>query len=256
MSSSVNRAVAIIQCLAEGASRLADLSLQLDLNKSTVHRFLKALVSTGMVAQDPLTRRYYLGPLIIRLAASPIIAHQNLVVCANDEMVRLRDLSRETVVLHVRMGVERICLEQITSPESIRYAVGKGNVEPVYTGSAGKILLAELNDQEIKLLLRSLTLKKLGPHTITDKEQLWAEIRDIREKGFSVSFGERIVDSAAISVPIKQYIVPAALTILGPENRFKQEQMNRILPELRKSAQKIGARLMRMDKAEVQTNAV
>ena len=106
---SVLKSGEILRVLSDGVDRISDLSNRLNLSKSTTHRFLKSLEIAGFVTQDPVTRRYYLGSLILNLASKPIIAHQKLTVSSFDEMKYLRDLSRETVVLHVRTGLERIC---------------------------------------------------------------------------------------------------------------------------------------------------
>lgn len=241
---SVAKSTDILRNLSEGLDRISDLSKKLRLSKSTTHRLLKTLEVSELVMQDPVTRRYYLGPLILKLAARPIIAHQNLILCAFEEMKYLRDLSRETVVLHIQIGLERICLEELQSPENIKYTAGKGFVAPLYTGSAGKILLSELKDNELQYLVKNLQLKPIGPHTITDKRTLLKELKKVRKQGYATSFGERIPGSASISVPIKNYICPVALSVLGPDNRFSLNRMMDVLKEMKKSASRISKKLI------------
>jgi hypothetical protein len=47
-------------------------------------------------------------------------------VCVFEDMKYLRDMSEETVVLHIRIGVQRICLEELESVQNIRFTAGKG----------------------------------------------------------------------------------------------------------------------------------
>jgi len=241
---SITKGADILRSLSDGIDRISDLSSKLNLSKSTTHRLLKTLQKSEFVMQDPFTRRYYLGPLILKLASRPIIAHQNLIVCAFEEMKYLRDFSRETVVLHIRIGLERICLEELQSPENIKYTAGKGSVAPIYTGSAGKILLSELKNNELQLLVENLQLNPIGPHTITDKKILLKELEKVRKQGYSTSFGERIPGSASISVPIKNYICPVALSVLGPDNRFSLNMMMDVLKEMKKSSSRISKKLI------------
>ena len=56
----------VLRHLANEVDRVSDLSKELQLSKSTVHRLLKSLEMSGMVMQDPLTRRYYLGFLSLQ----------------------------------------------------------------------------------------------------------------------------------------------------------------------------------------------
>ena len=89
---SITKGADILRNLSDGIDRVSDLSNSLHLRKSTAHRLLKTLEISELVMQDPITRRYFLGPLIPKLASRPIIAHQNLIICAFGEMKHLRDL--------------------------------------------------------------------------------------------------------------------------------------------------------------------
>jgi len=232
----------VLRNLANEVDRVSDLSKELQLSKSTVHRLLKSLEMSGMVMQDPLTRRYYLGPLILELAAQPGIAHHGLTLCAFSEMKRLRDLCRETVLLHIRCGVERLCLDELQSLEQIKYTGGKGVSTPIYTGSAGKVLLSKLPDAELHVILENLTLVLLTPSTVKDKETLLTEVMKAREQGYAMSFGERTPGSASISVPVSNYICPVALSVLGPDNRFSSKMMT-CLDDIKLSAARISNKL-------------
>jgi len=241
---SIAKGADILRILSDGTDRISDLSERLSLSKSTAHRLLKSLEMSGLVMQDPISRRYYLGSLILDLASKPIIAHQNLTVSAFGEMKRLRDLTRETVVLHIRIGLERICLEELQSLQNIKYTAGKGFVAPIHTGSAGKILLSELEENELQLLMKNIHLIPIGPNTIRDKKVLLEELKKVKRQGYATSFGERIPGSASISVPIKNYICPVALSVLGPDNRFSLEVMMGFLKEIKESGSRISRSLM------------
>ncbi len=240
---SIPKAIRILKSLSNGVDRVSDLAEALELSKSTTHRLLRSLEQCSMVKQDPISRRYYLGPLIIDLASKPIITHRNLTTCAFEDMNYIRDLSRETVVLYIRMGHEKICIEEFQSLEDIRYTIGKGFVAPIYTGSSGKILLSELKNNELQLLLRNLRLESFTPNTITDKKILLNELRKIRRQGYAMSFGERVKGASSISVPISNYVCPVALSIMGPDNRFSLNKMMEILPVTKERAIHISKKL-------------
>jgi DNA-binding IclR family transcriptional regulator len=230
--------------LSEGIDRITDISEKLQFSKGTTHRLLKTLEISELVRQDPITRRYYLGPLVLNLASKPLIAHQGLVFNAFEEMKELRDVSRETVVLHIPLGVERICLEEVECFEDIKFTSGKGAVAPIYTGSAGKMLLSQFADNELHTLLNSIRLVRIGPNTIIDRNLLVKEVEKAREQGYSVSFAERLPGGASVSVPIRHYTCPVALSILGPEERFKPRMMD-FLKKMNQSAKRISAKLKR-----------
>ena len=66
----VNRIFSVLDCLAEnrGLMRIQDISLKLDINQPTIHRYLTAMAESGYVYQDPDSLRYGLTMKICRLA--------------------------------------------------------------------------------------------------------------------------------------------------------------------------------------------
>ena len=158
-------------------------------------------------------------------------------------MKRLRDLTDETVALYVRVGVERICLEEMVSPQNIRFTAGKGSVFPLCSGSSGKILLSQLEAPQLALLLKNVKLTALGPNTITDKKLLMEELNQVREQGYATSFGERVAGGASISLAIRNHFCPAALAVMGPESRLTTEVMMKHLKEISAGVDRISRQL-------------
>lgn len=239
---SIVRASNVLRCLADGVGRVSEISHYMGLPKGTTHRLLKTLESTGFVVQDPVSRLYSLGNLITELASNPLITHQNLIVCSYEEMEKLRDSTSETVLLHVRVGLERVILEEVQSPHNLRYSSGKGDSSPIYTGAAGKVLLSELEQGDLEILLKNTRLLPITKNTITDQRVLFKEVEEARKHGYAESCGEAQEGSAAVAVPIRNYACPLALSIVGPESRFLLKRMS-CLDELKRSADKISRKL-------------
>jgi DNA-binding IclR family transcriptional regulator len=91
--------------------------------------------------------------------------------------------------------------------------------------------------------LRNIKYAKIGPNTITDQEVLTEEIRRVRIQGYAVSFSERVPGSASISVAVKGYACPVALSVLGPESRFDATVMMDHLKEIKGSSDRISQKL-------------
>ena len=238
----VSRTIEILNCLAQDMSRIADICSHLGFSKSTVHRLLKTLEANGFVIQNPASRGYYLGPLFVDLATKPLTAHKILILTAENELEQLRELSRETVILHIPLGLSRICLSEFESPQVIKYTAGVGSVSPIHVGSAGKLLLAEMDQKDFQIILNNLRMEPIGPNTITSKEALVEEVEKVKKSGFAISLSERLAYAASISVPIGHYICPVSLSILGPEDRFKPMLME-TLPAMREAALNISRKL-------------
>lgn len=239
---SIARAIDILKVLGDGADTLRDICGRLSICKSTGHRALQALEASGSVVHDPVKRRYYLGPLLLRLASNPSVSHQSLVMCALDEMQRLQEISGETVGIQVPIGTLRVFVEELPSRHSLRQSMGKGHFVPLHTGSGGRVLLAELSDSELNRILKYIKFVPSELNTPKDSDALLKEVEKARSLGYAVVNNERVSGGAGISVPVKNYICPVALSIFGPNTRFTDPTI--FLEELKKSAENISKNLL------------
>ena len=137
------RALDILDAFAEeGASlTLADLGRRAGLTAPTTHRLVKALVSRGFLVTDA-SRRYSLGPAVMRLASVVMHRTDDLAALSMPTLERLRELTGETASLHCLLGNERICVAELVSPEPIRMQSDVGRTYPIHAGAAGKAILA------------------------------------------------------------------------------------------------------------------
>jgi IclR family acetate operon transcriptional repressor len=240
----IKRTARALRLLAEHPRRFTDITRDLQLTKSTAHRLLRALEQSELIKKNPLSGRYYLGPLISQLAASPINEHQFLITISIEEIRKLRDLSGETVTLQISLGTERMCLEEFQSMQPIKYVSVKGSIYPIFAGSAGKMLLSMLDNDQIDILMSKFCYVESAPNPIKSPEDLWKEIELARKLGHSTSFGERISGVASVAVPVTDYICPVILNILGPAERFTQDSISGILEEMKYSAARISRELL------------
>lgn len=174
-----------------------------------------------MATQDPVTHRYYLGPLISRIASDPETNHHYLINCAQEELTHLWDFSGETVELNIMVGLQYIRLYEIQSKYELKVVAGPDPVGPVYVGATAKVLLSQLDDEELWTALNNIKISRVTEHSVINKKELMAQAKKIRQQGYAVSYGERIPDALCISAPIKDYFWPVALSLVGPVNRLE-----------------------------------
>ncbi|MEW6264466.1 MAG: IclR family transcriptional regulator [Thermodesulfobacteriota bacterium] len=237
---SIHRCVKVLEVLSQGVNQLESIYPRLGLGKSTTHRLLKSLAATGLAFQDPATRFYHLGPTLLRLASNPKVSHHMLVICAENELIRLNRITKETSLIFVPRGLQRLVVKEVPSTLDVSFSFKEGHSLPIYIGSAGKMMLSMMENDEFEAILRNIKLIRFGPNTITNKEVLRKEIDKIRKQGYSISFGETQAGTAGISVPIRNYVCPTALCIVGPEFRFSPVDA---LNELRESAHRVSNNL-------------
>lgn len=237
----LDRAVKVITCISEGFNGVVDIADRLSLSKATVHRILRALQESGVVIREPATRKYYLGPSFFNISSNMRVTHQGLVSVAFEEMWHLREVTEESIALQIRSGLQRVFLEELESRQNYRYSLGRDYSAPLYTGSGGIVILAQMPRQELDSILDSMKIVQTGPGALKNKTELLAEISKTVEQGYAISTETAQVGTAGISVPVNNYIHPVALSVFGPKNRL--DTMLAHLMVIKKSGEKISVRL-------------
>jgi DNA-binding IclR family transcriptional regulator len=191
--------------------------------------------------QDSLTGEYTLGPGCIALADAVMRGTGLLGALARPWTQELSAATQETATVHVRVGSQRFCVDEVPSPQPLRFTSGIGVAEPIYTGSAGKVLLAYATDSVRQSILQRLRLVPLTKNTIVDRDALERELDKVRHAGYATSRGERIDGAAGLSIPILDAdgLIIAALSILGPADRLPDERLLSYLPLLRKCGENL-----------------
>ncbi len=218
-SRSVFRAIKILNSISDGNKGITPIADTLDLDKGTVHRILKSMENTGIIIQSIRDRKYYVGPLIYKLASNPLITHQILIDCAFEEMTSLRDKFKGTLCILIPRGIYGVFIELVESKESVRATTYVGNYMPLHIGAGGKVILSQYTDKELELFFKWLQIKypetiEMGLKTIT-MDQLRNLIMTTREAGYCITHDE-VAGGIGIAVPIFKYICPAALVLLFP----------------------------------------
>lgn len=228
---SISRAADILFCLSNGINTVTDIGKKCELSKSTVHRLLQALKESHLATQDPINQQYHLGPLITRLSSNPQTNHHYLITCALEEMHGLWNIVEETVTLNIMIGTQYVRLHEIPSKHDLRVIESYDPVGSIYVGATAKVLLSQLNDEELQAAIKNIRVSSVTEHSVTDKKILIAQSKKIRQQGYAISYGERIAGALCISSPIKNYFWPAALSIIGPEIRLKP-RVNELVREV------------------------
>jgi DNA-binding IclR family transcriptional regulator len=236
----VERSVDLLFALAESPQTLTELVQRTGLKKATAFRLLATLDRSSLVVKSGAEGRYMLGPGCFRLLQGVTEDFGAITAVGRPALAELWERTAETITIHIRVGIERMCVEELPSPETIRYVATVGAIEPLHVGSAGKILLAFMEPSQLDRTVARLPLQRITGRTITDLERLRRELRLTRKRGWAMSDGERVAGAAALSVPIVDRTgLVAALSILGPANRLTRARRLELLPFLVRAASAI-----------------
>ncbi|MBI5566755.1 MAG: IclR family transcriptional regulator [Chloroflexi bacterium] len=233
----VSRAVSILKAFENANSGLTAVQLAaiLELNRSTVHRLLSVLEAEGLIARESAigearNSAYRLGPTLVSLGGLAL-RQINLRAIALPHLRQLAQKSGETVDLEILTGGEVMIVEEVPGEHMLRVGVGDniGARYPAHTTSTGKLLLADLPDDELRDVLPA-KLVALTPHTIADKQALRDELARVRQQGWAQSWEELELGLAAVGAPIRgrDGNVIAAVSVSGPTVRIDQAQIKHL----------------------------
>lgn len=238
----LTRAISILDCFTPEQTELGvrEIARMVNLSSSATGRLLGALKELGVLSQNPKTRAYSMGARALTWAGV-YNATQDVLNRALPFIHQLHESTRETISLYVLDGDERLCVERLESPQTVRIVARVGRRLPLYAGSAGKAMLAFLSPERQETYFRTIPLDPLTQHTITHLESLRRELAKVREEGCAVSYGEWIADAAGVASPILGPTgeVVAALSISGPLQRFNGQNVPVYCDEARQVAAQI-----------------
>ncbi|MBO0877129.1 MAG: IclR family transcriptional regulator [Pseudonocardia sp.] len=235
MSESLRKALLILDVLRDSEAGLSarDLAARLDLPKSTAQRLLQTLEQSRMAAQDPVTRKYGLGPhtLTLGMAYRDRLDLRNV---ALPHMRRLRDTVEETVGLSVAVGATRMFIEEVQSQSELRARSELGQPYPLWMGAPGRVLLADLGDDELRRILDQADESSWRAVSPATREGFVDHLAVIRGRGHDRACDETIVGISAAAVPVRDATgrVCAALSVSGPTARMSPATMDSILPDV------------------------
>ena len=223
----LNRVVRILDCFSQDRPELGvrEVARLVDLSSSSTGRMMAAMKDLGILSQNPSTRTYSVGTRTLTWAGI-YLSTSDIRNVAFPYLHELHDATQETISLYLLEGNERVCVERLESTQNVRFVAPRvGRRLPLHAGSAGKVLLAYLNEKRQNDILNSGELTRLTEKTIVDPTRLRGELGLIRSQGYAISNGEWILDASGIAAPIfdRTGEILAALTISGPAQRFTQE---------------------------------
>jgi DNA-binding IclR family transcriptional regulator len=224
----VERAIAVLEAIKArgGMAGVSEIGEHLDLPKSTTYRLLSTLEVSGMVYQDRRTDLYRLGHKVLELA-STASQSWDVIGVAEPYLERMREELGETTTLALRFDCKYAYVRQVSSRHEHRVTPVLNSPYPLHWAATGKVILAYLPDGKLEECLQGISESRATPRTVTDRDLLLAQLREIRETMTAVSFGERTLGGAAVAAPIRdgRSEAFAAIALVGPESRVRESDL-------------------------------
>ncbi len=218
---SVQRILAVFESFTRNRNSLTlqEIADRIDLPKSTAFRIVQSLEESGYLVR--LVNQHYCLSFRLTKLAGLVQSTIDIREIARPIITELAEQTRETITINTVSGPDRVCIDVIDTSSPLRSVTKAGEHIRLLDGSSAKMLMAYLPKAQLKPVLSYVSrTTKRKPSEIT------AELARIREQGYAVSHGERLLGLSAVTAPIKDMNEESiyCLTVAGPTVRLQNRE--------------------------------
>jgi DNA-binding IclR family transcriptional regulator len=123
-----------------------------------------------------------------------------------------------------------VLLAQLPALHAMKITWDIGVRTAMYYSAPGKVFLAFADEAEGMRLLDQQELLAATPQTITDRNQMLAELGEVLRQGYATDRGEFFEGIHCVAAPVRGFDdeVVAAITITGPAHRLPESDFPRL----------------------------
>ena len=242
---SLQRGIRIVEAILGEESGLSALELeeQLGIPKTTIFRILHTLQNESWLEKHG--ERYLAGHRFIQTGLQAL-SGMELRRVSIPFLDKLSKETGETTHLGIWAGKQVMVAEVCDGPKHIRIACRAGTLTPAHCSSLGKVLLAGMvGSENLKAFFMGETLEKRTPNTITDLDELAAELVKVVAQGYAVDDREYYEDVRCLASPVHNAFgsVIAALGITATTLTFKESMIPNIAAKVTEIAKEVSQAL-------------
>lgn len=213
---------------------VTELARHLDTSKSTVHTYLNTLKQNGFVTKsgDEYNLSYNF------LVFGEYVRNRSLLYrIGKDDIDELAVETGQYAHLVVEEEGRGLNLYKAKGEKAVgdEYQAAKFQQrDHLHITASGKAILAQLPRERVEGIIERYGLPKRTERTITDEDELFDELAEIRERGFAYNDEEEIEGFRAVGAPIKRRNgeLLGSLSVSGPKSVFEGTAYYEGMPEL------------------------
>lgn len=226
----------IIETLHElNGATVTELASVLSHPKSTIHNHLKTLEQNEYLVNDDGT--YRVGYRFLELGAYAR-NQENIYEIARPEVDRIAEKSGELAGLVVEEYGKGVFLHRAKGPRAVHVDTYAGKRIYLHGAALGKAILARSPHETVESIIDRRGLPALTENTITEPDELYAELDRIRDRGVAFDDEERLsgLRSVGAAITDDDDRVLGAVSIAGPTSRLRSDRFREEVPNIVQSA--------------------
>ena len=233
---SVTTSLELVELLrSKDGATVTELSQQIELSKSSIHSHLQTLENRGYVTGNG--GEYQVGLKYLTLGGYAQ-AKQRLYDLARPEVDGLVDETGLKATVMVEENGRGIYLYQRRGDKTIKTDSHIGTRVYLHCTALGKAILSNLRREEVEAIIDRHGLPQRTENTVSDKQTLFNELNDIRERGYAIDEQERIngVRCVSASIVAENGDVLGSLSLSGSTKNFPEERLEELANSVQEAA--------------------
>jgi DNA-binding IclR family transcriptional regulator len=241
VSQSLDRALVLLDELANGPKTLDQLAERITVHKSTVLRLLRTLESHRFVQRNGV-RYYRLGTSLFELAFRAL-DERDVRRSVEPALRELNASTGHTVHLASYEDGEVIYIDKAESRHNVRMYSRIGRRAPLHCTAVAKVLVAALPADQRKVVAASISYEKMTPRTITTQKAYLAELARVADRGYAIDDEEHEEHIHCVAAPVRgaRGEVLAAMSLSVPQVVLDLDGLLRLVPALLAATEKASA---------------
>ncbi|WP_137289151.1 IclR family transcriptional regulator [Natronorubrum halophilum] len=210
-----------------GVAELAD---ELEMPKSTVHDHLRTLTEVEYLVNENGT--YHVGARFLELGGFAR-SQMKLYQVGSPEIKKLAEETGEHANLLIEEHGKGIFLNKVKGPDAVNLDTHIGMRVYLQTTALGKAILSRLPEAAVDEIIDRHGLPAVTEQTVTDRDELKAQLAEIRNRGYAIDDEERVLGMRCVAAPIcdEDGMPIGAVSVSGPTNRFNNEVFEDEIPK-------------------------
>ncbi|WP_161972978.1 IclR family transcriptional regulator [Halostella pelagica] len=221
------RSITVLQAVKEmDGATISDLVQELEIAKSTVHAHLSTLQKHGLLAKE--NNRYHLGLRLFHLGQH--VRGDNVKFeLAGETVEDLAEMVNENADFTVVENGRLLTIHNSTNPND---PFKSGGYFHMHSTAAGKAILAALPREDVELVIERHGTPEFTEHTITEMEELYATLEEVRKRGYAYNDQEAADSLRGVGTVVNNPdgSIFGALSVGGPAYRIQGDLLHEKIP--------------------------
>lgn len=209
---------------------VSEVAQQLDKPTSTVHDHLRTLEEEEYLVKEK--DKYHVSTRFLQLG-DQARSRKKVFTIARPEIDELAEKTGEHANLMIEEHGLGVFLYKARGPDAVQLDTHAGMRIPLQTTALGKTIMAFRPQEEVEAILDCHDLPAVTEHTITDREELFGVLDQVRERGYAYDDEERVKGMRCVAAPITDNNdrAIAAVSVSAPKSRMQKERFLEEIPE-------------------------